>query len=163
MITVVMPEWQRSVYRFAPWLCLLIFLMFSVLIGRPLLANVAVSRKVMIGMTIFFLAPTIWGMATMTWFQRRIIAECIYDGCTLQFSTVGRPEPEMRPILELSQIEEWRQEGRFSAGGLLGYRLTFRDSSGRKQKLYVQLSLPSAGELVRRLEADRWPDHASWL
>jgi hypothetical protein len=157
MITVVMPQWQRWVYRFGPWLCLLVFLLIAGLVARPVLANPEIRRQGLVPLTVFFSCATIWAMATMTWFLRRLIAECSYDGGMLRFTTVGRAEAEIRPVLDLSDIDEWREyRGRFGGPGLMGYRLTFRD----RQKLYLDLGIANVRDLVARLQADRWPDRS---
>lgn len=160
ILSVAMSHWQRAVYRYAPWLGLLIFLLVAAPVLRPFLATGLLPRGPFLIICAIALGASIYAIATMTWYARRVIAECSYDGCMLQYSTVGHPETAFRPIQELTDIDEWREaRGRFGGPALLGYELRFRDT----EKLYLLLTTPNAPDLARRLAADRWPDRPSTL
>jgi hypothetical protein len=154
MITVVMPEWRRLMYRAAPLLCLGLFLLIEWLVTGPILSRLFFPPRILV-MMVFLLPPApLAVLAAAGWFERRIIAECSYDGSTLRFTTVGCPDEEVRPILDLSDIDEWREyRSRFAFQSLVGFRLRFRD----RQKRYLDPSVPNTRELVARLQADRWP------
>ncbi len=160
MITVAMPEWRRALYRAAPLLCLGLFLLIEWLVTGPILSRLFVPPRILF-MMVFLLPPApLAVLAAAGWFARRIIAECSYDGSTLRFTTVGRPDEEVRPILDLSDIDEWREyRSRFGFQSLIGFRLRFRD----RQKRYLDLSVPNARELIVRLQSDRWPQHPPTL
>ncbi len=74
-----------------------------------------------------------------------MIAEFRYDGLTLEFRTIGIPEPQVRSVADITLIHEWRGKG-----GALGYRLQFQD----RQKLYLEFSVSNSIALANRLRAD---------
>ncbi len=80
--------------------------------------------------------------------RRRVITEFEYDGVTLRYQTVDRPNGASRATDELHEIRPWRNRA-----GQIGYILVFRDGT----RLTLSLQVEGAQELADRLQRDRWP------
>jgi len=146
MIAGAMPKWRRYFHRFAAgfmclWFCGLAFIGMRTVL--PTGEGRADRARAVVGL--LFLAFGVVATAGQLWFQRRIVCDFSYDGYTLQFRTLGGQAMQMRPLLDLKEVREWR--GR---GGPQGFRLRFRD----KQRVYLEYAVSNSITLAERLRAD---------
>jgi hypothetical protein len=127
-----MPKWRRSFHRIATGFMCLLFCGLVALGARILLAATRQPNKSMLVFGLLFMAMAAVAAGMQFWFLRRMISEFSFDGCLLQFRTLGVTQTQTRAASDLSEIREWR--GR---GGPLGYRLTFRDGEKAYLEFYV--------------------------
>jgi hypothetical protein len=78
-------------------------------------------------------------------FWKRLIKEFNYDGRTLTFNTLARPETQVRDVSAIEEVGGWTGRGR-----PLGYCIKFRDGA----KLYLQNGVSNAAPLAERLRYD---------
>ena len=141
-----MPKWRRYFHRCAAGLMCLCFSGLGLISVRMLFpAGDACPDKARVVVSLLFLTFTTAAIAGQMWFQRRIVCDFNYDGCTLQFRTLSVQQMQMRPLPDIREVREWR--GR---GGPLGYRLLFRD----KQRVYLEYSVSNSIVLAERLRAN---------
>lgn len=145
-IAGAMPKWRRYVHQSSSVFMCLVFGGIGYFNAR-FLASAAhtVPFRSRLFVTLLLILLAAGGIGLQLWYQRRIISDFRYDGCTLQFRTLGIQEPQMRPLNDISSIRDWRGKG-----GSLGYRLQFQDS----QKLYLEFSVSNSTELVNRVRTD---------
>lgn len=103
-----------------------------------------VPQKGVVGSTGAILIVAALGIGIQRWFRRRIITEFIYDDNALQFRTLALAEMQFRHVSEIAGLSEWR--GR---GGILGYRLHFRDGA----KAYLQSSVTNSRDALELILA----------
>jgi hypothetical protein len=84
------------------------------------------------------------GVVSAVWFWRRIATEFSYDGRALRFRTLGSSKAQLRGLMEIVGVDDWR--GR---GGGLGFRIKFRDGG----KIYLQFGLSQAEVLAAEIRA----------
>ena len=143
VIAGVMPRWRQYFNHIAGGFMCLLFAGLGWLNARILFASAADKARILF--SVLFMALPVAAIASQFWFQRRIICEFGYDGCTLQYRTLGIPEMQVRPLQDLGQITLWR--GR---SGPIGYRLVFRDGA----KVYLDFSVANSIALADQLRRD---------
>ena len=130
-------------------ICLLFAAILAYDIG-VLLQGGQVPAKGALGSTVALLAVAALAVSVQLWFRRRIITEFIYDESALRFRTLGIGEMQVRDVKEIAGLSEWR--GR---GGILGYRVHFRDGA----KVYLQSSVTNSHaaleDILQRLRHER--------
>ena len=147
VIEGVMPNWRRYFHKSVAGFMSVLFGGMA-LISLWLMIRPAHTRADQMRFFVSFLMMLLAGAAigSQVWFHRRIISEFRCDWSTLQFQTIGIQQPHMRPLADLTSIQDWRGKG-----GILGYCFQFRD----RQKLYLEFSVSNSIVLANRLRADR--------
>jgi hypothetical protein len=146
VIEGVMPKWQRYLHNSATVFMSVLVVGMTLLYARFIIPPAHTgSAKARFFLSFLFVAFAVFGIGSLIWYHRRIIAEFRYDGSALRYRTLGTREPQDRPLADIASIRDWR--GR---GGQLGYRLQFQD----KQKLYLEFSVSNSIALANRLQAE---------
>ena len=140
-----MPKSCRYLHKSTSVFMCLLFGGMGLINARLMAAQHTVSDNGRLFVSFLFVLLAVGGIGVQSWFQRRMIAEFRYDGLTLEFRTIGIPEPQVRALADITLIREWRGKG-----GSIGYRLRFQD----RQKLYLEFSVSNSIALANRLRAD---------
>ena len=142
MIAGTMPKWQQYTHRspvviVIPLVALIWWGFHSAPSHQPQGGNVwVITWMIVVGLG--FIGGGFW-------FWKRLIKEFNYDGRTLTFNTLASSETQVRDVSDIEQVREWT--GR---GGLLGYRIKFRDGA----KFYLHNGVSNAAALAERLRYD---------
>ena len=117
-----------------------------------LLQGGRVPVKGALGSTVALLAVGALAVGVQLWFRRRIITEFTYDESALRFRTLGIGEMQVRDVKDIAGLSEWR--GR---GGILGYRLHFRDGAKAYLQSSVSNSRAALEQILERLRTTSTP------
>jgi len=152
MLSGVLPDARRRQIAYAVIASSLLIAVVACFATWPLISR-APSRSGVPLPVLILMGVLLFGLVVSTvQMRQRLITRFNYDGATLYYQTLARPEPQSRATIELQKIDDWR--GR---GGSFGYILVFRDG----QKLNVDRSMSNSGPLIAQLQQDRWPETLS--
>jgi hypothetical protein len=142
VISGVMPPRARFTHTFGFLVMCLLFAGLLAYDADVLLQGGRVPTKGVAGSAAAILTVAVLGIGIQLWFRRRIITEFAYDENALRFRTLGIAEMQIRHVSEISDFSEWR--GR---GGILGYRLHFRDGA----RVYLQFSVTNSKAVLEEI------------
>ena len=148
MISGTLADARRRQMTYGVIVISLLIAFAAFMITQSMIEHMPSKRSMPAPVILMMLAVLAGAVISLVLTRRRLITKFDYDGSTLYFQTLSRPEPQTRQMIELHKVTEWR--GR---GGLFGYILVFRDG----QKLNVDLTMANGPQLIAQIQHDRWP------